>query len=50
MCLDVLEIVQTHGSFPDNCVQCGTCIDNCPKTVLRYRFSSEPFRRKGRAA
>jgi polyferredoxin len=50
MSIDVLEIVKTHGSFPDNCVQCGTCIDNCPTTVLGYRFSSEPFRRKGRAA
>jgi polyferredoxin len=50
MSIDVLEVVQTHSTFPNNCVQCGTCIDNCPKKVLGYRFSSEPLRRKGRAA
>ena len=41
MSIDVLEIVQEGDVFPNNCVQCGTCIDTCPKNVLAYRFASE---------
>ena len=50
MSIDVLAVIQAKASFPNNCVQCGTCIDNCPEKVLGYRFSSERLRRKDRAA
>lgn len=43
MSIDVLSVVQEGGGFPNNCVQCGTCVDTCPKDVLAYRFGSEPF-------
>jgi NAD-dependent dihydropyrimidine dehydrogenase PreA subunit len=43
MSIDVMAVVQNDGTFPNNCVQCGTCIDNCSKGVLTYRFASEPF-------
>ena len=41
MSIDVLSVVQEEGPFPNNCVQCGTCIDSCPKKVLGYRLASE---------
>jgi ferredoxin-type protein NapH len=47
MSIDVLTVVQKALTFPDNCVQCGTCIDTCPENVLGYRFSSERFRQRG---
>jgi polyferredoxin len=45
MSIDVLTVVQKRRNFPNNCVQCGTCVDNCPEKVLGYRISSEPFQR-----
>jgi polyferredoxin len=41
MSIDVMGVVQERGMFPNSCVQCGTCIDNCPKNALSFRFSSE---------
>ena len=41
MSIDVLAVVQEIGIFPNSCVQCGTCIDTCPKKVLAYRFEAE---------
>lgn len=43
MSIDVLAVVREGSTFHNNCVQCGTCIDTCPKNVLAYRFASEPF-------
>jgi len=43
MSIDVMAVVQAGGTFPNNCVQCGTCVDSCPKNLLTYRFSSEQF-------
>ena len=43
MSIDVMAVVQAGGTFPNHCVQCGTCVDSCPKNVLTYRFSSEQF-------
>ena len=43
MSIDVMAVVQSDSTFPNNCVQCGTCIDSCPKDVLAYHFGSEPF-------
>jgi hypothetical protein len=40
MSSDVLTVVQKLGTFPNNWVQC----DSCMEKVLGYRFSSEPFR------
>jgi polyferredoxin len=57
MSIDVLTVVQKRRTFPNNCVQCGTCVDTCPEKVLGYRFSSEPYqkgsyekRKNGKAA
>jgi ferredoxin len=47
MSIDVLDVVQKQGTFPNTCVQCGTCIDTCPEKVLGFRFSSESFGQKG---
>ena len=43
MSIDVMAVVQAGGTFPNHCVQCGTCVDSCSKNVLTYRFSSEQF-------
>ena len=43
MSIEVMSVVQSGSTFPNNCVQCGTCVDSCTKDVLAYRFGSEPF-------
>jgi polyferredoxin len=51
MSIDVLTVVQKRSAFPNNCVQCGTCIDGCPEKVLGYLFSSKSQNSgKGKAA
>ena len=44
MSIDVTAFVQSRSAFPNNCIQCGTCIDTCPEKVLKYRYDSEEFR------
>ncbi len=38
MGLDVAELVKDNHDFGAECIQCGSCIDHCPKKVLSYGF------------
>lgn len=38
MGLNVVELVKNNSDFGSECIQCGACVDNCPKKVLSYRF------------
>lgn len=41
MGLDVETLVHKHsGSIHPECIQCGSCVDNCPKSVLTYSMKS----------
>lgn len=37
MGLNVAELVEKNQSFGAECIQCGSCVDQCPKDVLSYR-------------
>jgi polyferredoxin len=39
MSLDVNAIVHAKTMESSECILCGTCVDNCCKDVIRYRFS-----------
>lgn len=39
MSLDVNAMVQTENMENSECILCGTCVDNCRKSVIRYSFS-----------
>ncbi len=41
MSIDVINHVQTNTKLPNNCIQCGLCIDNCSKGVLAFSFGIE---------
>jgi len=43
MSIDVRNIIEKRGIFPNNCVQCGACVDFCPEGFLKFRLSSEQF-------
>ncbi|UCH15607.1 MAG: 4Fe-4S binding protein [Bacteroidales bacterium] len=38
MSIDVNNHVQTKVPLPNNCVQCGQCVDTCTRDVLRFAF------------
>lgn len=38
MGLNVVELVKNDIDFGTECIQCGSCIDNCPKKALSYGF------------
>lgn len=40
MSLNVNEMVQNGKMENSDCILCGTCIDNCSKSVIRYAFSA----------
>jgi ferredoxin-type protein NapH len=40
MSLDVNAMVQASAMEHSECILCGTCVDKCPKNVIRYSFSS----------
>jgi ferredoxin-type protein NapH len=40
MSLDVMGMVHRRNMGNSECVLCGTCVDLCPKDVLRYSFSA----------
>ena len=40
MSLDVNAMVHEGTMENSECVLCGSCVDVCPKDVLRYSFSS----------
>ena len=39
MSLDVNGMVQVGAMEHGECILCGTCVDVCPKDVIRYSFS-----------
>jgi NAD-dependent dihydropyrimidine dehydrogenase PreA subunit len=39
MSLQVNEMVQTKEMENSECVLCGSCVDNCPKGVIKYSFA-----------
>jgi ferredoxin-type protein NapH len=41
MSLDVNGMVKLARMENSECILCGTCIDGCPKKVIRYSFSAE---------
>jgi NAD-dependent dihydropyrimidine dehydrogenase PreA subunit len=41
MSIDVFNHVQTKTKLPNNCVQCGLCIDKCSKGVFAFSFGRE---------
>jgi polyferredoxin len=40
MSLDVNGMVQSAHMENSECILCGTCVDNCAKRAIRFRFSS----------
>lgn len=41
MGLNVVELVKNDSDFGTECIQCGACVDNCPKKALLYRFKRD---------
>ncbi|MFC2136574.1 4Fe-4S binding protein [Bacteroidota bacterium] len=41
MSIDVNSYIQKKNSLPNNCIQCGLCIDKCPKSVLSFAYGIE---------
>jgi polyferredoxin len=40
MGLDVKELVKADKNAKcTECIQCGACVDECPKSVLQYKFT-----------
>jgi ferredoxin-type protein NapH len=40
MSIDVCAHVQDRTVLPGDCIQCGLCVDTCPKRVLAFSFGS----------
>jgi len=38
MSIDVHSHIKTKIRLPNNCIQCGLCVDKCPKDVLSFSF------------
>ena len=38
MGLNVVELVKNDCDFGTECIQCGACVDNCPRKALSYGF------------
>ncbi|MHB8070362.1 MAG: 4Fe-4S binding protein [Candidatus Cryosericum sp.] len=38
MSLPVQEMVQNHHMENSECILCGSCVDTCPRKVIRYNF------------
>jgi polyferredoxin len=41
MSIDVYNHIEGKIKLPNNCIQCGLCIDKCPKEVLAFSFGIE---------
>jgi ferredoxin len=40
MSIEVMDLVQAEKLETQDCILCGSCVDACPKGVIRYSFSS----------
>jgi polyferredoxin len=40
MSLDVHAMVQREHMEHNECILCGTCVDNCTKSAIRFSFSA----------
>ena len=40
MSLDVHQMVQAGDMEQDECILCGTCVDGCTKSAIRFSFSA----------
>ncbi|MCK4489298.1 MAG: hypothetical protein KAU23_03510 [Anaerolineales bacterium] len=40
MSLDVTGMVQIERMENTECILCGTCVDNCTRSVIQYFFST----------
>ena len=38
MSLEVNSMVQKNSMENSECILCGSCVDNCPKQVIKYSF------------
>ena len=38
MGLNVVELGKNDYDIGTECIQCGACVDNCPKKALSYGF------------
>lgn len=38
MGLNVVELVKNDSDFGTECIQCGACVDHCPKKAISYGF------------
>jgi ferredoxin-type protein NapH len=38
MSLEVNSMVQKNSMENSECILCGSCVDNCPKQVIKYNF------------
>ena len=41
MSIDVYNHIEGQIKLPNNCIQCGLCIDKCPKDVLAFSVGRE---------
>jgi ferredoxin-type protein NapH len=41
MSIDINRYVRFNTNLPNNCIQCGTCVDKCPNNVLKFSFGIE---------
>ena len=44
MSIDINSYVRSITRLPNNCIQCGTCVDKCPNDVLNFSFGIEKKR------
>jgi ferredoxin len=40
MSIVVMDLVRTKNMEVSDCILCGSCVDACPHSVIRYSFSS----------
>lgn len=38
MSLNVIDMVKAGTIDSNECILCGKCVDNCPKSVIKYTF------------
>lgn len=44
MSLDVNAMVRANAMEHSECILCGSCVDNCPGKVIRYRYNNNSVR------